>query len=460
MLCQLPSYPALTLALSWAVIAGGLTLDFRRGRGLMAIVNVGTAGAFTALLGIVATFRMLNLVTWHSDSFRYAMVSALVSDSHVAEMSTNLLTKRMWGFPVLHAPAQIIGEYFFRSLAPLLALSTLWTLAWMVMEGLRLSGATKRAQCLMAWAAAILLASNTRFLWNAFYVNGHLLCALSTLVVAGASWLRVRGAAPALTYALLQNLPIPVLVATRPEGALMAGLAILPSLSSSQLPKAARLMLLSTLGASTLGWHGYVSYLSWRNSHLDASSLGMVALGALFLASVYALHRWRTCDRWLGYSVPAAEGLLWVGLIACYVLRPSIMRKSIGATVRNVAMGGASWGSSLLVLMALVSVTLVFTRSPARDFLRFPVTTFVPLALLLAPLRGEAYRVGNWDSLSRMLIHIVPLSILLVASSVTAPWSVPLRRRNRLVDSESVPLPRGLLSEWSPRHGRVGETSR
>lgn len=429
---HLPTYPVVTLAIAWVFNLSCLGSALRAGRLTRASVNGPMlAASFGGLLMVVVTLRQLNFVTWHSDSFRYAMASALIADSHFVEMSTNLLTKRMFGYPVLHAPALFIGEYYFRSLAPLLATATTWTLAWFVFEGLNTSGATQRDKWLMSLIAVGLLVSNNRFLWNSFYLNGHLLCALTLLVTVGAGWLRARGSQPRATYVLLQNLAVPVLVTTRPEGALLAAFALVPSLASAGTSKAERTLLLSNLGATCLGWHGYVMHSCLVRGDIEASSIGLCGLGAILLATAFMVHRWQAVTRWFAYLVPAAEIALWCALLAFSLVRPAVMRSSIAATLRNVGLDGASWGSSILVLSALVAATLTFTRAPDRTLLRFPVTTFIPLMLLLAPLRGEAYRVGNWDSLTRMLIHIVPLAVLLLAASASSRGHLPFRRRVR-----------------------------
>ncbi len=74
----------------------------------------------------------------------------------------------------------------------------------------------------------------------------------------------------------------------------------------------------------------------------------------------------------------------------------------------------------MVMLVTLIAVVLVFFPAPGRIFLRFPLTTFLPLAFLLAYLRALPYRVGVADSLSRMFIQVVPLAILFVASAAAS----------------------------------------
>ena len=77
------------------------------------------------------------------------------------------------------------------------------------------------------------------------------------------------------------------------------------------------------------------------------------------------------------------------------------------------------------VLAGLVLAVLVLFRVPGQHYLRFPLTTFIPVAFLLAYLREGAYRVGYGDSLARMTMHVVPLAVLYVIAVTVANRSRP-----------------------------------
>jgi hypothetical protein len=68
----------------------------------------------------------------------------------------------------------------------------------------------------------------------------------------------------------------------------------------------------------------------------------------------------------------------------------------------------------LIVLSFLVVITLFTNRGAALVALRFPLTSFIPVFVLLAYLRDGGYRVGEGDSLNRMLMQFVPLAVLYV----------------------------------------------
>ena len=120
------------------------------------------------------------------------------------------------------------------------------------------------------------------------------------------------------------------------------------------------------------------------------------------------------------------ESVLWIALGIAAVKDSEMFFVSYNATVENVIGGVGHWGYSFHILGILFVMTLLFSNAPDRVFLRFPVTTFIPLGLFLAFLRGSPYHVGASDSFNRMLFHIVPLAILCIASSATTDrWGLP-----------------------------------
>jgi hypothetical protein len=117
----LPTTPVLTVVLTCGLPAAWWLVRWRQGHDVRIPVHYALA-ALAGLAALVAVLRAANLVKWHIDSFTYMMTSALLADdTYHAGMSAHQVTKRMLGLPVLHAPAQLSGETYLRSITPLLA---------------------------------------------------------------------------------------------------------------------------------------------------------------------------------------------------------------------------------------------------------------------------------------------------------------------------------------------------
>lgn len=427
----LPTTPALTLALTAGGPAGWWLVRWRHGHEVTLPVRYAVLSLVT-LAAVVAAVRPANLVKWHIDSLKYVMTGALLADgTYYRAEPTNDVVTRLIGLPLLHAPARLAGEDYLRSIMLLLAVATVAMLVWFFRQGAR-EHLDDRQLPLFAGLGALLLVTGNRFVSSAFYVNGHLLVALLLLTIAGCGWLLASGKGePALR--LSQVLAIPALVVTRPEGAVLAGLALLPTLVSARVPVRHRAAALAVLGATIVVWQGFVVWLhAHRGVEPPLSVAGMLGLGGLVLASAGLVWRRGVPER-IRWLVVAETGL-WLALATFTVREPDVLVDSLRATIQNVVFGTGRWGATLVVLAGLVAGALLFTRFPGQASLRFPVTTFLPLGFLLAFLREEgAYRANYTDSLSRMFMHVVPLAVLYV----TVAYSRLIQSRVRAEPSPS-----------------------
>lgn len=416
----LPTSPALTLAVTFTAPVVWWLGRWRRGHDVR--VSPPPAALLLGLVAVtVALLHHANLAKWHTDSFMYLMSGQLIADGRYAsDVSTYLLTARTLGVPLLHAPAHLGGGYFLTSIHALLAAATLAIVTWLFRRGLA-HPAAPAVLATFAVLGGLLLLTNNRFVFSAFYLNGHLLVAVLVLVIAGSGWLLARGRfaadTPPAALMALQVLAIPALVISRPEAAMLAVLALLPTWLAGKVSARHRMVTVATLGVANLVWQGFVAWIHLaREAPVPLTAVGSLALGILLVAAIPLLRR----------PLPArlllvSEAGLWLALLAFVAARgPANLVESLYATGVNLFLGEGRWGLSVAILTAFVLGCLVLSRVPHLSYLRFPVTAFVPLGFLLAYLRDIPYRVGFGDSLSRMFMHVVPLAVLYVTAAMAA----------------------------------------
>lgn len=426
-ICGLPTGPIITLGLTVALpLIWWLSV---RGRGeALYYTPLHAALALLIVTGLIYVFREAGFVSWHADSIRYLMNGALIASDNSGELSLDQLAKRMLGVPLIHSPANLAGEFYLRSAAPLLAISTTALIVWFCLQGLPPRIGRVRI-VVLATVSALLLVSNNRFVWNAFLLNGHLLFAVLVLIIGGCGWLLAtkscnRDRMPEIhprTLVALQAIALPALIFTRPEGALVAALAILPTTLHRSVAPKYKMLLVFVYGASVTAWNLFLflAYLDQGGEQLPLplSVIGPLALGLATIAVTPSLSL-RLFEEHHSHFLALAEAMLWTALVIAALREPARLLESFDATVQNVLVGAGSWGNSLIILAALVGGLAILARATELVFLRFPVTAFIPLAFLLAYFREESYRVGNGDSLNRMWVHILPLAILFVIAAV------------------------------------------
>lgn len=429
LLSPLPSHPALTLALTLALPTAWWIVQRRRGGGAAVpwwCMAIGVA----CIVGLVAVLRLANLVKFHWDSTRYLLVANLLADgTFSAGANSELLTKRLIGVALFHAPARLHGEEYLRAATPLLALATLATLVWFFQQGAR-RWCDSGQIALFAGLGVLLLATTNRFVFHAFYLNGHLLVGAFFLVVVACGWLWVvRAEVPASGLVALQVVALPAMVLTRPEAPLLAIIALLPVLLSRHVPVRSRTALLVALGTATVLWYGMAVVILTRHGEpIQASIYGLLAFGAGILVVPVLLRRPALTRRPL-VVLGLAEVALWVALVGLSIRQPGLLRDSVRAELQNLVVGSGGWGLSLILLAGLGLIAVALVRTPGQTALRFPLTTFIPLAFVFAYLRDEAYRTGYYDSLNRMVIQVVPVLVLgIIVAMASGSWRIQRTR--------------------------------
>jgi hypothetical protein len=380
--------------------------------------------AFLLLVPVVWVLRAARIARVTPDSYNLLMSGSLMHQGRLSEAPPLFLESWQVAMGALHGPANLQGELFLHSAMPLLALALLLALFWFVQQTLLGAGQTMGIAGATATLAAVLLLTTNRYLYNALYLNRHLMIATFLLVAAIASWGLVRRsvAAPPVLMVLLAT-ALPALAITRAETPVLAGLVALPLLTH-RVPRRQRVVALLAVGLPVVAWntHLLARYAGTEQSSLAATVMLLLGALALVAAALVALG-WQPADplpRWL---VPLAEVALWLALLGAAVREPPILIESLRNTALNVAFDHGGWGVTLVALAFSAAAVLVLTREGDRVLLRFPMTTFLPFALLLAYLRtdgGLPYRDGVSDSLNRMLFHLVPLAIFYVATSASA----------------------------------------
>lgn len=411
-LTPITSSPLLTLILTVALPIA--LWGWRRFHGADLPLRPLWAGIIVAgVVGAVAFFRAIPQVAWSNDSLNYLLNGSLIASNNITVASTALLPKRLIGVPGLHAVANLGGELYVQSITPLISALVLAVLGWMVWESLstRLS---KRARLLLIGAGLLFLVSMNRFVFHAFYLNGHLLFALFMLVVVGGGWMLVSCDSVSKTALITaMSLAVGALIFIRAESSILVILMLLPIIFDDSVSRLHKTILLAVLGVATIGWQSFMVaiYLAQQQS-VGFEIWGILGLGVAILA-VIPLLGWSALMKRGRILLLLAEGMLWLALVVLAVRTPQILKDSLTATFANVVEGAGSWGLSLLFIGALL-VLASFIAVPHSVHLRFPLTSFIPLGFLLAYLRDAAYRVGDGDSLNRMWIQLIPVALFYV----------------------------------------------
>lgn len=408
-----PTWPLLALLVSFSAVALIVALRWNRLH-----LGLRDLAPFLTTLGVGSVVflgtRALNLVTWHTDSLFNIESSMLLADDEFIHVHDSGAAKRQIAIPLIHALSVQLGEgVYLETFAPMIALSILGTI-WMLISA-RIGPDKARWGGLIAILAILVLASNNRFVFHAFYVNGHLYFAGLLLICAGFLWARASRLDLGASSSALVVVPmmlLPALTVTRPESALVIGLLVVV-VWVLDLTSREKTLFTVVAGCSIAVWHARLSLIPlMAGDKVPVSSYGLLVLGVLLALSPLVLRR---LPAGLLTKMPTiVEVGLWIALVVFIVRDPYIFAKSGRATFVNLVLGSGGWGFSLIALGLAGILALILYKGRSDLVLRYSLSTFIPLAFLLSYLRDGGYRIGDGDSLNRMWMQFVPLLLLFV----------------------------------------------
>jgi len=430
----MPTYSILTLSLTFLIPFILWVRHYERGRDVSIHVMPAVL-VMAAVFAAVIFFRGANLLKESPDSFRYVQVGSLLEGLIIHSAQAIRFLHQQFAVPMMHAPANIANEFYFRSITPILALATILVFSWFCQNGLRTVIRNWWMASTITLAATLLLLTNRSFIFHAFYIHSHMIYAAFMLIIGGCSWLYARDTKlPKQGLIIAICLAASAMIVTRAEASLHAWFVLLPVLASSKFPVKHKVLVLLVLALSIASWNGFIwsKYASAEETvPSSATNMFWLSVAAVMLMPVMFLDLFNRISK---YILLLAESALWLALLISAVKDPQTFFMNYNATVANLIGGKGLWGYSFIILGILFVGTLFLSNAPDRVFLRFPVTTFIPLGLLLGILRGFPYHAGFGDSLNRMFLHIVPLAVLFIAcSSTTDRWGFPDRVRRGFV---------------------------
>jgi len=380
------------------------------------------------------------------------LISTMQTIARSGGLALNLrdIVSILVGPALLHLPATVAGELYFRAVFPLLSISVVLALMWFVYRGC--FGRVKTRKLLvMVILSGLLLISNNRYVFHSFYVHAHLVCAAMALTVSACGWLMMHDKKEHQNgYLAIMSVALFALIVSRPESVLIGFMALIPLISTKiMISIRQKQVLLYAFGIPTVVYYGFVIYsqgsgiLTMINTpgYYGMSNLtpilycllGILVICLSFLLST--LYKHKLFSYLSGRATVIAECGLWVFLLYYFITETELFRLNVISVYENFIIGEGAWGFSVVFLTLLAMLVLLFVKNPnSMTALRFPVTTFMPVMMITSYLAGARHMTGPFGSMNRMFIQIVPLAILFIVMSAALGELKFIRR----IDSDKV----------------------
>ena len=376
---------------------------------------------FTGLIAVVSTVALnLHTARFSNDSFRYLIsASSLDQTGGLDSLDNYVLVFQHLAVPLIHATGWLAGDGYSPVLSPVFGAATLAAIGWLTTRVMTRDGVPTRRQVGVLAAAATLLLTTNRFVFNLTYINGHMLMAMLLLVGVGVAWLGIVEGEHRFLY--IAGISLSGAAITRSEGLIVIAVFLVPLLAHEALSLRDRLAVALPITAVSVIWHGVV-----LTPHLPGTGLGTAPLygntGVALLLTVLAVTGH---VRKLRPIVGRLPWLMVASLIILLVVfagsKPQLMASSLSALAANGTYAG-SWGFFWYAAVPLLSAVIVSGLVTRDHLLNFGLAGFFLVLPSFAFLRDLHYSADALDSANRILLHVVPLIVtyLVVAAGKAA----------------------------------------
>lgn len=372
---------------------------------------------FLFLLFVVNQSRTSGGRLLHTDSMNFLFGGWAFAANSIDASFLN--AKRGVVQQALHGPAFLAGVEGLQSLY----LVAFYVGLWLLVAATADLVVPRRAKALMvALALALLLLLSPFMVRAAALVNSHVLVGalLLALVVLWAGQTEAALERPAI---IAMSLLSSAVILLRPEGVLVVGLLLLGTLWRKG-PRVPLPIVWRAAGSTSIAWGLLLA--SGRSGGARLQETLPIVLGLFLVLGPTVLNRFpaRLRDRLPGLTL----GGMWIVVGVLLALRGERVR-FFGAAQQNVLAARGEWGSLGVTLLILTigavavltarglddrwgpGVALVVGFAPPMMFAKMAdnVSTFD-----LNRLLSGGGRVGYFDSVNRMWIHIVFVALLLV----------------------------------------------
>lgn len=383
------------------------------------------AGVVGIVLLLTLLLEAVNIASFTPDSFRYITTSSLLRGNGTLDAAPGyLLEDRGFSLPYLHSLAQDQSPGYLASLGPSMAMSGLGILLWIGHGFLSRVRIRPVVRWVLPFAVASAIFTTNRFIFHAFYINGHMVFAVWLLLITASCLVVARRDRPIIEKPLFlaAALATAAIVPLRLEAGVIVGLTLIAASVVTKADKQPAFLLI-VLGLVAVTWYGLIVPASYEvaGNAATQSTIGLAIGGGV--AGLVGAGRCVFTQHWPRGTLLVLHALFWF-ILAFFALRDAEpLLSGVKSTVVNLT-GPGLWGASFPLLLVLTLAILCTLRFRGMGIVAFPLGSFLPVAFILSYVGGPTYRVAPGDSLNRMWVHFLLLIglILIAALADQLPW--------------------------------------
>jgi len=370
---------------------------------------------FTVFVFLSVLTVYFNYIHLTSDSFAYEgagrfLVLSQQLDSHYW-FTRYLIRARQIFVPAIHTAGPLFGFEYTYALYPMVAIWFLALFASLCWRALKFLEIDSRVSVGLVLLGTLTLASMRAYIYHGFWLHSNLFAAILFFVALVTLFFYTIEAKR--FWVFISSVFLAMFAMVRPEGIVFALIPLgLFAWRIKERRKADTLLYFGLYLLIAFSWH--INSLRiigiGRGGKLDGRTIVFALVATLSLWSVASFGpRFRKINFKLPYLIFAAFVLTL--LMAAYIKPNNAIRFS---KIHMVNLFDAYiWGATWFVLPSLLVILTYLSKFKERGFFNMAIVAFVFLLLLIGFAKHPP-RLGEGDSLNRMMFHIIPTLVFLI----------------------------------------------
>lgn len=374
------------------------------------------AGGWLSVFVILSVFTVyFNYIHFTPDSLvyegagRFLALSQQLDSDH--SFTGHLVSGRLIFIPAIHTAGPLFGFEYTYAIYPMIAIWFLGLFARFCWRIFKLYGIDRRISLGLVLLGTLTLASMRAYMYHGLYVHSNLLTAMLFFIALMALFfyrIEEKG-----FWLPISSVSLAMFALARPEGIIFALIPL--GLFAWGIRPQRRADLLLYFGLYLLiafSWHiNSLRIIGIGSGHfLDGRTilLGLAATVSL-LSVAYFRPRFRRINFKLSNLIPTAFVLT---LVVVAYIKPDNAMRCLKVLMVNM-FEAYVWGVIWFVLGSLLAILTYLSKFKERGIYNMAIVAFV-FFLLLIGFTKHPPRLGEGDSLNRMMFHIIPTLVFLI----------------------------------------------
>jgi len=375
------------------------------------------AGGWFAVFVVLSVVTVyLNYIHFTSDSFVYEGAGYFLALSQQLDsnhsFTDHLIRTRQIFVPAIHTAGPLFGFEYTYAIYPMMAIWFLGLFASFCWRVFKFIEVDSRLSIGLVLLVTLTLASMRAYVYHGLWVHSNFFAAVLFFITSVT--LFFYAIEERRFWLAISSVFLAMFALARPEGIVFALIPLgLFAWRVEEPRKADALLYFGLYLLIAFSWH--INSLRiigiGGSAHLDGRA---VLFGLVATLSLWSVAYFKPRFRKINFKSIYVMTVFMLTLFIVAYIKPNNVIRFLKILMINMSEAYV-WGATWFVLGSLLAILTCLSRFKEREFLDMPIVAFVFFIFLIGFTKHPS-RIGQEDSLNRMMFHIIPIVLFLIVT--------------------------------------------